>query len=104
MRATLKGADLRSAVGHLGKTGAAQAARESVGPRSEVSRRLGVDVISLYRWETGRRVPRGGYLVAYARFLERAGLDLKQAAAEAAANAQADDDATSGVKREPESA
>lgn len=85
MPANLSSADLRSAVCHLTKSGAAQAAREAIGPRAEVSHRNGWDSVSLYRWETGRRVPRGAYLVAYGRFLERAGLDLKRAAADATA-------------------
>lgn len=41
---------------------------------------LGVDVITVYRWETARRFPRGRNLVTYACFLERLGADLREAA------------------------
>lgn len=78
--ATLSRADLRNGVRHLVQSGEAQRRREATGPRGEAARRLDIDPITLYRWETGRREPQGRNLNAYARFLERLGADLREAA------------------------
>lgn len=78
--ATLTRTDLRSGVRQLVNSGEAQRRREAAGPRADAARRLDVDVITLYRWETGRREPQGRNLTAYAKFLERLGADLRAAA------------------------
>lgn len=84
--ATLNSAEIRAGVKRAVNTGEAQRRREAVGPRGPVARRLRVNEITLYRWETGRREPQGHNLIAYAKFLERLGVDLRSevAGAEAA--------------------
>lgn len=63
---------------------AIRSARGSDSP-TQFAARLGIDQSTLYRWETGRAVPRG---LAHARALEKAGVppslvhEARQAAAE----------------------
>jgi len=55
----------------------ARAIRESAGvTQEEIAAELGVHRVTIGRWETGARRPRGEYLRRYARLIE----DLRQVA------------------------
>ncbi len=48
----------------------AKAIRKAAGvTQAEVAAELGVDPLTVYRWETGRRRPRGRYAEAYSSLL-----------------------------------
>jgi transcriptional regulator with XRE-family HTH domain len=53
------------------RSGAARMIRISAGlSLSEVSREVGAAISTIYRWETGERIPRGKAAIRYARLLE----------------------------------
>lgn len=60
------------AVRHLPAPALARAIREAAGVSQErIAQELGVDRVTVTRWESGARRPRGAQAVAYARLLEQ---------------------------------
>lgn len=61
-------------VRRLAETGAARAIRQSAGlSLTELGEAAGVDRTSVWRWETGRRRPRGAAALRYLEVLEEIG-------------------------------
>jgi transcriptional regulator with XRE-family HTH domain len=64
--------DLLASVRALAKSGEARRRREAAGfSLSEIGAVCRVDQSTIWRWETGRRKPRGDAALRYARVLER---------------------------------